>query len=42
MKASLLSLLTGYGLGVLLFVGLLLILLFAGDLSSSKFIYVDF
>ena len=42
MKSPSLPLLTGFGLGVLLFVGLLLILLFAGDLSSSKFIYVDF
>jgi len=34
--------LTGVLLGTLLFAALLAILLFAGDLSSSKFIYVDF
>jgi hypothetical protein len=33
---------TGIALGALLFVALLAILFFAGDLSSSKFIYVDF
>jgi hypothetical protein len=32
----------GVALGALLFVALLAILLFAGELSSSKFIYVDF
>ena len=32
----------GIALGALLFAALLAILLFAGDLSSSKFIYVDF
>jgi len=32
----------GFGIGTALFVLLLLILLFAGDLSASKFIYVDF
>jgi uncharacterized membrane protein YgdD (TMEM256/DUF423 family) len=34
--------LKGTSLGVLLFIFLLGILLFAGDLSASKFIYVDF
>jgi hypothetical protein len=33
---------TGCQAGFLLFLALLAILLFAGDLSSSKFIYVDF
>ena len=32
----------GSVVGVLLFLALLAILLFAGDLSSSRFIYVDF
>lgn len=32
----------GVLLGALLFVVFLVVLLFAGDLSSSKFIYVDF
>ncbi|GEM_PF-1135088 len=32
----------GFGLGVLLFALFLAILLFSGDLSASKFIYVDF
>jgi len=32
----------GLGLGVVLFVLFLAILLFSGDLSASKFIYVDF
>jgi hypothetical protein len=32
----------GAAVGALLFLALLAILLFAGDLSSSKFIYVDF
>jgi hypothetical protein len=32
----------GFGIGVILFVLFLSILLFAGDLSASKFIYVDF
>jgi hypothetical protein len=36
------SWLKGFGVGLLLFAALLLILLFAGDFSSSKFIYVDF
>ncbi len=34
--------LKGARLGALLFLLLLAILLFAGDLSASKFIYVDF
>lgn len=34
--------LKGAAVGVLLFVALVLILLLAGDLSSSKFLYVDF
>lgn len=34
--------LTGAAAGFLLFLVLLAILLFAGDLSSSKFLYVDF
>jgi hypothetical protein len=34
--------LKGARLGLLLFLLLLAILLFAGDLSASKFIYVDF
>lgn len=33
---------TGIAVGALLFLVFLAILLFAGDLSSSKFIYVDF
>jgi|HubBroStandDraft_2_1064218.scaffolds.fasta_scaffold253289_2 hypothetical protein len=32
----------GFGIGVILFLLFLAILLFAGDLSASKFIYVDF
>ena len=36
------SFLKGLGLGMLLFLLLLAILLFSGDLSASKFIYVDF
>jgi len=32
----------GCAVGFLLFLALIAILLFAGDLSSSKFIYVDF
>lgn len=36
------SFLKGLGVGVLLFLLLLAILLFSGDLSASKFIYVDF
>jgi len=32
----------GLGLGVVLFLVFLAILLFSGDLSASKFIYVDF
>lgn len=32
----------GFGLGVVLFALFLAILLFSGDLSASKFIYVDF
>jgi hypothetical protein len=32
----------GTRLGVLLFALLLIVLLFAGELSASKFIYVDF
>jgi hypothetical protein len=32
----------GFGIGMVLFVLLLAVLLFAGDLSASKFIYVDF
>jgi hypothetical protein len=34
--------LAGSSVGFLLFLALLAILLLAGDLSSSKFIYVDF
>ncbi len=34
--------LKGIGLGAVLFVLFLAILLFSGDLSASKFIYVDF
>lgn len=34
--------LKGVGLGTVLFILFLAILLFAGDLSASKFIYVDF
>jgi hypothetical protein len=34
--------LAGCLVGTLLFLALLAILLFAGDLSSSKFIYADF
>jgi len=33
---------SGALVGVLLFAALLAVLLLAGDLSSSKFIYVDF
>ncbi len=36
------SFLKGMGLGLVLFLLLLAILLFSGDLSASKFIYVDF
>jgi len=36
------DLLKGLGLGVVLFFLFLAILLFSGDLSASKFIYVDF
>ena len=36
------SFLAGCSLGFLLFLAFLAILLIAGDLSSSKFIYVDF
>ena len=32
----------GLGLGLVLFLVLLALLLFSGDLSASKFIYVDF
>jgi hypothetical protein len=32
----------GLGFGVILFVLFLILLLFSGDLSASKFIYVDF
>lgn len=32
----------GLGLGIVLFALFLAILLFSGDLSASKFIYVDF
>lgn len=32
----------GLGLGIVLFTLFLAILLFSGDLSASKFIYVDF
>ncbi|HVZ79996.1 MAG TPA: hypothetical protein VHE12_04250 [bacterium] len=32
----------GFALGVILFALFLAILLFSGDLSASKFIYVDF
>ncbi len=32
----------GMGLGLVLFLMFLALLLFAGDLSASKFIYVDF
>jgi len=41
-KRSLDRLLVGSAVGLLLFLALLAILLFAGDLSSSRFIYVDF
>ena len=34
--------LKGFGIGVILFLLFLAILLFSGDLSASKFIYVDF
>jgi len=34
--------LKGLGLGTVLFILFLAILLFSGDLSASKFIYVDF
>jgi len=36
------ELLKGISLGVVLFILFLAILLFSGDLSASKFIYVDF
>ncbi len=36
------SLAAGVAVGLLLFFGFLAILLLAGDLSSSRFIYVDF
>lgn len=36
------ELLKGLGLGLVLFLVLLALLLFSGDLSASKFIYVDF
>jgi hypothetical protein len=36
------SFLAGCAVGFLLYLVFLAILLFAGDLSSSKFIYVDF
>jgi hypothetical protein len=36
------SLLKGLGLGLVLFLLFLAILLLSGDLSASKFIYVDF
>jgi len=36
------SFVAGSAVGVLLFLAFLAILLFAADLSSSKFIYVDF
>jgi len=32
----------GLGLGAVLFILFMAILLFSGDLSASKFIYVDF
>jgi hypothetical protein len=32
----------GVGLGAILFLLLVCLLLFSGDLSASKFIYVDF
>ncbi len=32
----------GFGFGIILFGLFLAILLFSGDLSASKFIYVDF
>lgn len=32
----------GFGIGMVLFILFLAILLFSGDLSASKFIYVDF
>ncbi len=32
----------GFGIGIVLFALFLAILLFSGDLSASKFIYVDF
>ncbi len=32
----------GMGVGIILFLLVLAILLFSGDLSASKFIYVDF
>lgn len=32
----------GFGIGMVLFALFLAILLFSGDLSASKFIYVDF
>jgi hypothetical protein len=32
----------GFGIGMVLFLLFLAILLFSGDLSASKFIYVDF
>jgi hypothetical protein len=42
MKVPAFTFRAGLGYGVLIFLGLLLILLVAGDLSASKFIYVDF
>ncbi len=36
------SFLKGLGVGMVLFLLFLAILLFSGDLSASKFIYVDF
>ncbi len=42
MKVPVPSFRAGLASGLLLFMGLLLILLVAGDLSASKFIYVDF
>jgi hypothetical protein len=41
-KARALAFLAGSAFGVVLFLLLLALLLLAGDLSSSKFIYVDF
>ena len=42
MRARLRSLAAGGGIGVVCFLLLLAILLLAGELSSSKFLYVDF